>query len=186
LASLVAWGLIGCGPSFQAVYECDVRFEHCYALDERNTSPDAKKECWREWLHSYTYGQPRDRVEYAATRVSELSLDPMLPSEEAAGARPPRRPTAVAAPVPTNAFAPPPNLAASAAPAASSSAVALREEGPRAPGAECSDGCARRWTSCRETCKEALCAECDRSYRVCVPACFHEDAAAHQPPRSLR
>jgi hypothetical protein len=43
-------GLAGCGPSFQAVYDGDVRFEHCYALDESPNAPmAAKKDCWRDW-----------------------------------------------------------------------------------------------------------------------------------------
>jgi hypothetical protein len=101
-------GVVACGPSFQAVYECDVHFEHCYALDESGASVDAKKECWRDWLHGYTYGQSRDRVEYGGTRYSELSLDPTLPSEDTSS--PTRAKHIVAAPVPTNAFAPPPNI----------------------------------------------------------------------------
>ena len=104
--TLAVTGLLACGPSFQAVYECDVHFEHCYALDESGASVDQKKECWRDWLHGYTYGQSRDRVEYGGTRYSELSLDPTLPSEDQPSARAKH---IVAAPVPTNAFAPPPN-----------------------------------------------------------------------------
>ncbi|HZU85234.1 MAG TPA: hypothetical protein VE987_20015, partial [Polyangiaceae bacterium] len=107
-ALFLAFGAAACGPSFQAVYECDVRFEHCYALDQEPAPADAKKQCWREWLHGYTYGQPRDRVEYAATRFSELSLDPALPKVEAEA---PRHVHAMAVPAPTNAFAPPPNVA---------------------------------------------------------------------------
>src|SRR5580704_16522387 len=75
-------GSAACGPSFQAVYECDVHFEHCYALDQGGATVEAQKECWRDWLHGYTYGQSRDRVEYGGTRLSYLSLDPTLPSED--------------------------------------------------------------------------------------------------------
>src|SRR5580704_8341709 len=113
LASLAG---VACWPSFQAVYEGVLHFEHCYALDQMNVGDEAKKDCWREWLRGYTYGQSNDRVEYAATRFSELSLDPTLPSEDTrdAGPRRPRRPeSTVAAPMPTNAFAPPPNMSAS-------------------------------------------------------------------------
>ena len=83
-------GVVACGPSFQAVYECDVHFEHCYALDESGASVEAKKECWRDWLHGYTYGQSRDRVEYGGTRYSELSLDPRC---RAKTRRPPLEPS---------------------------------------------------------------------------------------------
>jgi hypothetical protein len=180
------------------MYEGDVRFEHCYAVDEGAESVDAKKDCWRAWLHSYTYGQPRDRVEYAAARYGQLSLGPTLPSEEGQTAPPRRREATVGAPMPTNAFAPPPNLAASAAPSVSAHPPG-REALARAPGAECSDGCTQRWTACRDGCdvapaappatprrgqdpKDRACEECDRAYRTCVPACFNEG----RPPRGAR
>ncbi len=148
----VAAATVACGPSFQAVYECDVHFEHCYALDQRPVSGDAKKDCWREWLHGYTYGQSRDRVEYAAMRFSALSLDAQLPSEDTASAK---RVRSTAAPAPTSAFAPPPSLAEklaaepSAAPAASASHPRAGTAG--APGEECADGCVEYWKACRQS-----------------------------------
>jgi hypothetical protein len=65
----LAAGLAACGPSFQATYECDVHFEHCYALDETAAADGAKQRCWRDWLAGYTFGQPRDRVQFASSRV---------------------------------------------------------------------------------------------------------------------
>jgi hypothetical protein len=171
---LVGLGAIACGPSFQAVYECDVRFEHCYALDQRPVSTDAQKECWRDWLHGYTYGQSRDRVEYAATRFSELSLDPTLPSEERDL---PKRVRPGAAPVPTNAFAPPPSTAehadASAAPPTGPSAHPV-VAGSHAPGAECAEGCSGYWAACHQTCNDGACEACDKAYKLCVPGCFQK------------
>jgi hypothetical protein len=170
--------VLACGPSFQAVYECDVRFEHCYALDQEDmASADAKKACWRDWLHGYTYGQPRDRVEYAATRFSELSLDPTLPKVETEA---PKRVHAMAVPAPTNAFAPPPNVAergpageGSASPAApAKSATPAAATAAHAPGEECAESCASYWNACHKTCKDGACDACDRAYRLCVPACF--------------
>ncbi len=151
-----------------------MHFEHCYALDESGASVDAKKECWRDWLHGYTYGQSRDRVEYGGTRYSELSLDPTLPSED----MPSGRPKHVAAPVPTNAFAPPPNVSGGGP-----LAVAAH-----APGTDCADGCAGRWTSCRSACKQSGCDVCDQAYKACMPGCFRDDnvAAPAAPVRSLR
>jgi hypothetical protein len=174
LPFLLAFVALACGPSFQAVYECDVHFEHCYALDESPAPPDSKQECWRGWLRGYTYGQSRDRVEYAATRFSQLQLGPTLPSEELHDARPRRHAANVGAPVPTSAFAPPPNLAAAVTPDASTPPPIRAEV--RAPGADCSEGCSHRWTTCRDECKEneRTCFECDRAYRVCVPSCFHD------------
>jgi hypothetical protein len=176
VAFSVAGATVACGPSFQAVYECDVRFEHCYALDQGNASVDLKKQCWREWLRGYTYGQSGDRIEYAAARFSELSLDPTLPSVEVRDGGASQH--ASASPMPTSAFAPPPNLAerpgvdASAAPADRPPAVS--EVVLRAPGSECADGCAGRWKSCHEGCRDATCEACDKTYKACVPACFHD------------
>ncbi len=184
----------GCGPSFQAVYECDVRFEHCYALDQTSATADAKKDCWREWLHVYTYGQSADRIEFAAARYSELSLDPTLPSEDT-GMRP-RRPRIVAAPLPTNAFAPPPNVAGDGnaqpppppppAPNVGGDPPPPPRVAPvaaHAPGQECTAACADRWSACRHGCADGACDGCDRSYRACVPSCFQD---VRQLPRSLR
>jgi hypothetical protein len=156
--------LAACGPSYQAVYECDVHFEHCYALDESGASADAKKDCWRDWLHGYTYGQSRDRVEYGGTRYSQLSLDPTLPSEDVPSAAAKRRQTA--APVPTNAFVPPPNVSEGHI------AGGVVTVSARAPGADCADACAQRWTTCRSTCKGSACDACDQMYHGCAPACF--------------
>jgi len=192
--SLSALGtVVGCGPSFQAVYECDVRFEHCYAFDQGSSTVDAKKDCWRDWLHTYTYGQSSDRVEYAATRFSELSLDPTLPTLDT-GTRP-KRGRSAAAPMPTSAFAPPPNVAersggAPAPPSAPEPLVAAKALPPlpvaaRAPGEACTTGCTERWSSCRGDCKDGACDACDRTYRTCVPACF-TDGRDRQPARSLR
>jgi hypothetical protein len=162
-------GSAACGPSFQAVYECDVHFEHCYALDQGSTSVEAKKECWRDWLHGYTYGQSRDRIEYGGTRLSQLSLDPTLPSEDV---RTDVHKRTIAAPMPTNAFAPPPNVVdghgGDGPPP--DDAVVLH-----APGAVCADTCKQRWTACRLGCRDGACAACDDTYRSCMPDCFAEE-----------
>ena len=172
--ALVAGLAVACGPSFQAVYECNVRFEHCYALDQRPVPPEARKECWHEWLFNYTYGQSRDRVEYAAARFSELSLDRQLPAEEAARVRPER---VASAPMPTNAFAPPqrggrgnrpPSPSASAPPRPIPDLVTVNV---RAPGEECAIGCGVTWKACHAECGDRVCDGCDRAYRQCVPRC---------------
>lgn len=198
-ALLTAGAAAGCGPSFQAVYEGELHFEHCYALDEmQSASNDARKDCWREWLHGYTYGQSNDRVEYAATRFSELSLDPTLPSEDAsdAGAHAVRHTEAfVAAPVPTNAFAPPPSTsdgrdgheardiasvhnAASHDPGSKDAGNVAAADPPPAPGAACVSSCESRWSGCRDGCKGAACGACDKTYRTCMPACFKDGVVA--------
>jgi hypothetical protein len=185
LASLASLGACGaCRPSFQAVYEGDVHFEHCYAIDQKTTLPvEEKKECWRDWLGGYTYGQSNDRVEYAAARLSQLSLDPTLPTEDDSSA--PRREHRLAAPLPTSAFVPPPIVSTSASVAPPDTReppaeVASVRPHP-APGAPCVTACRERWNDCRGACKESACEACDKTYRTCVPACFREGPDAAGP-----
>jgi hypothetical protein len=181
-AALLA-SVVACGPSFQAVYEGDVHFEHCYAIEQRTVPIEEKKECWRDWLGGYTYGQSNDRVEYAATRFSQLSLDPTLPTEDVRAA--PRKQHRLAAPLPTSAFAPPPNINASgpanppdgAEPPADVKSVDARNVPPR-PGAACVTTCREGWNDCHGSCKDRACEPCDKAYRACVPACFREGPAA--------
>ena len=69
-ASLVS---TGCGASVEAIYESDVRFEHCMALDARvDVKPAMRRACWAEWAAFYTYGQTRDRLEHAQERIEAL------------------------------------------------------------------------------------------------------------------
>ena len=72
----IAFGpsLQGCGASIQSLYEGDVRFEHCMALDaEPGVKAVFRRACWTEWLTFYTYGQTRDRVSFARQRFKQLS-----------------------------------------------------------------------------------------------------------------
>jgi hypothetical protein len=164
-----------CGPSFQAVYECDVHFEHCYALEEKAASAALKRQCWREWVDGYTFGQSRDRIEYATKRYAALASD-SRPSLDVSSASSETLADHAGGPSPTSAFAPPPNIASAQppAPAASSaaSAAAPEKSPPRAPGADCGDACTQRWTSCSVACKGVACPLCDQAYRACMPRCF--------------
>ena len=180
LAPGVAVGLavvasLACGPSFQAVYEGDVRFEHCYALDQSPAHVDAQEGVLAGWLHDYTYGQSRDRVEYARPALQRAVARPTLPSEDTQV----KHARIMASPVPTSAFAPPPSLAEHVT--AESSASAATSKPPpreaavaaaRAPGEECSEGCSGYWKTCKAGCKGATCEACDRAYKLCVPGCF--------------
>jgi hypothetical protein len=107
-------GALACGPSFQAIYEGNARFEHCYALEENAQKPAAEKvDCWRDWSEHYTYGQTRDRIHYATARYVALSQSTNVPTDEAmmmaAPGMTPRQST-ITAPAPTNAFEPPPKV----------------------------------------------------------------------------
>ncbi len=191
LAGLVAALLgVACGPSFQALYEGDARFEHCYALEERSTvAMQEKSDCWRDWTMHYTYGQTRDRVEYAAARYRALSRAPQAPTDEAMMEAAPGegRGTSIAAPAPTNAFAPPPKtlVESDGGPEAVSNlpgyADASASEGPRAasgsesrpPGSECGDPCTRTWNGCKDKCSGTkACDACTAAYKKCMKGCF--------------
>jgi hypothetical protein len=185
---------LGCAPSFQAVYECDVHFEHCYALDQGDSSDDAKRQCWRDWLHGYTYGQPRDRVEYARSRMRDGSLEPPLATvaEPLASAEPPRSTgtrsdpsrSSGAALLPRSAFTPPPIVnvvdgeggsAATAKTGEDADGAKLDGGVPsRVPGADCARSCEEHWSGCRDACKASACVECDSAYRRCARSCFRE------------
>ena len=109
-------GALACGPSFQAIYEGNARFEHCYALEESAQKPATEKvDCWRDWSEHYTYGQTRDRIHYATARYVALSQLASVPTDEAmmmaAPGMTPRQST-ITAPAPTNAFEPPPKVLA--------------------------------------------------------------------------
>jgi len=183
---LIAWALAAssCGSSFQATYECDVHFEHCYALDQTGASTDTKRQCWRDWLRGYTYAQSRDRIAYATTRVNQLAADPPPSGEAAVTLSVIAAPTA-AAPLPTNAFAPPPNVSESHSSALAEGAVDAgpsRDAALRAPGAECAETCKDRWSECRRSCSEAKCGACDRMYKSCMAACFRDEPAGSRLP----
>ena len=108
----VSWGTSGncggmCRVPYHSLYEADVRFEHCYRLDEEHSIPlERKRQCWSEWGQKYTYGQTRDRIEYAAARDRALT-QAKAAGEVTAPHRASSSSNAIACPMPTSAFAPP-------------------------------------------------------------------------------
>ena len=179
---------MACGPSFQAIYEGNSRFEHCYALEENGqTALHEKADCWRDWSEHYTYGQTRDRIHYATARYVALSQSTNAPTDEAmmmaAPGMTPRQST-ITAPAPTNAFAPPPKVldeqdAASATrplrpselPAVIGAAdAATTMATPPLPGADCSDVCGTKFRTCKDG--DAGPPACEKTYRACMRACF--------------
>ena len=170
-----------CSLTYQSVYEGDVRFEHCYRLDEeRNVSIGNKRLCWHEWSQKYTYGQTRDRIEYALARERTLG------QAQASGERsaPPGASAALAnanaSPQPTSAFAPPPPTMTRDAgsdadhqPTVAALVPVANGPLPSAPGASCGGTCGKTWVQCGEQCKGATCqAGCDDRYKSCMRGCF--------------
>ena len=95
--------LTSCGPSMRTLVESDMRFEHCYRIDDDPTAAMPKKRaCWHDWVNRYTRGQDKNRVDYARERLRVLELSPT------AGA-PAQPTTTIASPQPAvNPYAPPP------------------------------------------------------------------------------
>ncbi len=197
VALAITSAIAGCGPSFQAIYEGDSRFEHCYALEENaGVAMQQKGACWQEWLRYYTYGQTRDRVEYAASRSRALNAGVGLPTDEAMmGAAPGEGRRIGTAPAPTNAFAPPPKTlseldggaggtnpasapstwGAAPMPTSSGASPVASSVVARPPLEDCTDRCGVTWTSCKSDCvskpDKKKCDGCDKTYKACIKAC---------------
>lgn len=201
LAWLAEMSLFGCGASYQAIYEGEVRFEHCYKLDEEPNIPlTQRRECWKEWTQFYTYEQTRDRVEYAATRLHALSRQIDGPTAEPAGSEADAggNPHAiVGAPAPTSAFETPPvtqivkrddggtAMSADAGPVGAhtpsagdlAGAIDVLDPSNSPPGQMCIITCGKGWHTCWNGCTkdQAKCKTgCDTRFKACVPKCVWE------------
>jgi hypothetical protein len=184
LAALAALASIpSCGPSVQSIYEGDVRFEHCYRLDlEVDVATTHRQACWTTWLDRYTFGQSRDRLEYARRRVRAFATgDVDRPALHVGGAQPDTRQFYLVVPAPTSGHAPPPPIATRTnvptEPPPLSSAEALAKAGEKpAPGEECGTACRNAFSSCNLACdpaaKTPACKSCDPDYKKCMQRCF--------------
>jgi hypothetical protein len=172
-----------CGPSVQSIYEGNVRFEHCYRLDlEVDTAPTHREACWKEWLGMYTYGQPRDRIEYARRRARAFATGdvdcPKLDIGDTKKAE--ARQFYLVVPAPTSVHAPPPPIAtrwygdAGTPPATPTATAPLAS----APQDDCGSGCRDGYQTCTHSCDpdadkpNPACKACDPDYRACMKRCF--------------
>lgn len=173
-----------CGPSVQSIYEGDVRFEHCYRLDlELDVATTHRQACWTTWLDRYTYGQSRDRLEYARRRVRAFATgDADRPTLRIGGNQQQQdsRQFYLVVPAPTSVHAPPPPIATrmnvSPDPPTSNSAPPASSSEKPAPGEECAGACRNAFGSCNQACdaaaKSAACKSCDPDYKKCMARCF--------------
>ncbi len=174
------WALSGCGPSVQSIHEGSVRFEHCYRLDlELEVASGHRQACWVSWLKQYTFGQPRDRLDYAARRVRSFSTGdgsgPRLQLD--AKQRDETRQFYLVVPPPTSVHGPPPPIAtrvnASAPPPGNGTGGAAPSAAPRE---SCATDCRSAFAKCGEACPaesaSGACASCDPDYRRCMQRCF--------------
>jgi hypothetical protein len=160
-AGCAVLGASSCGPSVQSIYEGNVRFEHCYRLDlDLEIVPTHRRHCWEQWLESYRYGQPRDRVEYARRRLRLFASGdferPLLEIESAAPPGPGSSGLAestLVRPEPTSVRAPPPAIIPGAGVESKAS------EPNRRPLAAPGDGCADVCADSRADCLLASCPE---------------------------
>ncbi len=171
LSTLCAIAFLACGASINAVYEGDVRFEHCMALDEHEGEKSTiQRSCWDEWAKYYTYGQTRDRVEYARRRLRELSGASDFEETTA-----PSLVAQRAVPEPTNVLAPPPMMLSDAGPTpdADASDASAKVEIADPPAAACATQCRDAWTPCEQACGDASCKKtCEKTYKRCMKKCF--------------
>jgi hypothetical protein len=141
---------LGCGASMEAVYEGDVRFEHCMALDARpDVKPAMRRACWREWVSHYNYGQTRDRIDYARQRVAELG-------DDGGNMRPLRDPGSE----PSTAYDPQPPLGGSV------------DTIPSEPQAICAGTCEAVRNDCSNACGGGACQRgCALGFQRCMLSC---------------
>jgi hypothetical protein len=142
-----------CGPSLSNVHEGTVRFEHCNRLDldERVQKGECRK-CWTTWLHEYTYGQPRDRIDYARRRAKSLANGDERPALKFDERSPEERQFYLVVPGPTSVHAPPPPVA-TVVKNGGGDAGSLAKTTDEAPPAEsCADQCRTTWKTCGVEC----------------------------------
>jgi len=182
LALLLLAATAACGPSISAVYEGNVRFEHCYRLDmDPQIASTHRQICWKEWTARYTYGQTRDRLEYARRRMRALAAGEQVQAElqldqDAGAGAPPE------APIPTSVHKPPPPTSTPPPVATADAGESLEggaaEASPTPPAFDCTRECRDSWRTCISVCgpdagaKLQKCKVCDSDYRRCVQRCL--------------
>ena len=176
--------LVSCGPSVQSIYEGNVRFEHCYRLDlELEVATTHRQACWTSWLDRYTYGQSRDRLEYARRRVRAFaSGDVDRPALRIGDNQQQKdsRQFYLVVPAPTSVHAPPPPIATRmnlvTDPPETSPTAPSKPVEKTAPGEDCGAACRSAFGSCNQACdpaaKGAACKSCDPDYKKCMARCF--------------
>jgi hypothetical protein len=177
--------LSSCGPSVQSIYEGNVRFEHCYRLDlELEVASSHRRACWTTWLDRYTYGQSRDRLEYARRRVRAFAAGDANPPSLKIGensAEQESRQFYLVVPAPTSVHASPPPIATrfnapAEAPPTPSATPPASSASKAAPGEDCASACRSAFSSCSDACaegaKSTACKSCDPDYKKCMQRCF--------------
>lgn len=165
-----------CGASLNALYEGDVRFEHCMSLDAQiEIKAKIRRACWEEWTKFYTFGQTRDRIEYAKHRLRQLNQMQGDDDVELLVVGPA---ATLAVPEPTSALAPPPMMLVTDAGSAPDSSDAAQdadaiEASVALPAAACTGACEAAFFECRSMCSKPRCeSSCAVTYKRCMRKCF--------------
>ena len=136
----------------------------------------------------YTYGQPRDRIEYARRRERSIAngdiARPTLDIGDDKQARVARQ-FYLVVPAPTNGHAPPPPIAtrwygdAGTAPTAATAPTTEQvAASARAPEDKCTETCRNNLANCQRPCSpdaatpDPACKICDSDYKSCMKRCF--------------
>jgi hypothetical protein len=187
-----------CGPSLASVHEGTVRFEHCNRLDlDSRAGKNECHRCWTTWLKDFTYGQPRDRIDYARRRARALSNgNDQRPALKLGERSPEDRQFYLVVPGPTSVHAPPPPIATVWQGDAGTLASKTLSDVP--PAESCAEACRTTWQACMGDCgngrngsgsakggngarksppsasaKNAnACGKCGADYSACMKRCF--------------
>jgi len=148
--SIFACGLlasIACGPSLKQAQRTLQEYERCYGSDyDPAITPEQRRTCWSGWLANHAKDQPPELVDYAETRLRQLSVDGStlpLPDVEPE-------------------------------PAAKREHLYPRRPPTAYPTSSCDPLCDDHWATCNSYCelKDNSCAAaCESEYRVCVGGC---------------
>jgi len=158
----VALAPMACGGvSVRYVVESDMRFEHCYRIDEDpGVAVGDKRACWEEWRDRYMRGQDANRIAYANERLRILQgATPTVATPAMAMS------SATGCPLPNSPYAPPPSVVTTGVKIGVAAAP---------PDRVCSDGCNRDWKTCGPACNGNIdcLGSCDGKLRTCMKACF--------------
>jgi hypothetical protein len=152
-----------------------------------------RADCWRDWSERFTYGQTRDRIQYATARYVALSQAPNVPTDEALMMAAPGmtpRVTTITAPAPTSPYEPPPKVldeSDGGAPrvrpseqhqvigtqllappdAAPNVAATAPPQVLPLPAETCAEKCSTDYRACT-----ADAGACDKGYKACMRGCF--------------
>jgi hypothetical protein len=136
------------------VHEGTVRFEHCNRLDlDQNVNKTDCRKCWSTWLDDYTYGQPRDRIDYARRRAKSLANGDERPTLRFDERGSEQRQFYLVVPGPTSIHAPPPPVATVWKDGTGGAGGTLAKNVDATPPAEnCADECRTTWKACGAEC----------------------------------